>query len=213
MPGGEHVRQPGGEHVGSRAEQRRGRPFSAPRFSTHNRAPFGSAGDLGWPPARAPPAARFGDRMPGLPMSHGGLNRPWMVALPVFRSPTSPSTDGNGHRNNSPRGPRRASTSGGYADKPRGRCGIWDSIRTFASEPGGGSDTGPNAATMPREAPLLGTTPPPPGRQATRRCSPPWRHADARDMGRQVRIKAPGKPVGPLCAKGPLRGAQVVRGG
>jgi hypothetical protein len=129
----------------------------------------------------------------------------------MFRSPMSPGTDGKGHRNIGPSGPRRAPTSGGSPGKPRGRCGIWDSTGTLASEPGGGQATGPSAAAVPRAAHFLGTTPAPPGGQATRRCSLLRRRADASHMGRQVGITAPGKPVDPLCAKGPPRGATLAR--
>ena len=117
-------------------------------------------------------------------LSHSGLNRPHTATVPMFRSPMSPGTDGNGHRNIGPRGPRRASTSGGSPGKPRGRCGIWDST---------------------------GKSPSPPGGQATRQRSLLRRRADVSHMGRQVGITAPGKPVDPLCAKGPPRGATLAR--
>ena len=144
-------------------------------------------------------------------LSHSGLNRPHTATVPMFRSPMSPGTDGNGHRNIGPSGPRRASTSGGSPGKPRGRCGIWDRIGTLRLRPRWRPGHGLKRRAGAPGSPLLGITPSPPGGQATRRCSLLRRRADASHRGRQVGITAPGKPVDPFCAKGPPRGATLAR--
>ncbi len=105
-------------------------------------------------------------------MSRGGPNRPRVGAVPMFRSPMSPGTDGNRHRNIGRQDPRRASTSGESAGKPPGGGGRWDSIGTLRLRAQWWPGHGPKRRTGARAAPLSGTPPAPHRGRATKRCAP-----------------------------------------